>query len=67
MILYIAIIFYYGSKSKESRSKFPPVVLLIFSMLSGGLGRPGALTLVTQFFFGPECTSKGNIKIVLWV
>ena len=48
----IAIIFYYGSKSKESRTKFPPVVLLIFSMLSGGLGRPGALTSVTQLLGG---------------
>ena len=39
--------FYYGSKSKEIRSKFPQVVFMILSILSGGLGRPGALTLVT--------------------
>ena len=65
---HIAIIFYYGSKSKEIRSKFRPGVLMILSMLSGGLGRPGVLTLVTpDIFLEPGCTSKGNIKIVLWV
>ena len=60
--MYIAIIFYYGTKSKENRYEFRTDVLMILSMLSGGLGRPGALTLETPDFFWDLAVHQKKIE-----